>query len=59
MAIPNKTVDAQWEKLETKFRALANPLIGEGKTDRVVAMVRDLEKQGDLKALAAACATAR
>ena len=59
MAIPNKNVDAQWEKLETKFRALANPLIGEGKTDRVVAMVRNLEKQGDLKALAAACATAR
>ncbi len=59
MAIPNKDVDVQWDKLETKFRALANPLIGAEKTDRVVAIVRDLEKQDDLAALAAACAVAR
>jgi len=59
MAIPNKDVDAQWAKLETKFRALANPLIGAEKTDRVVAIVRDLEKQADLAALAAACGTVR
>ncbi|MNC91699.1 hypothetical protein D3C83_80070 [compost metagenome] len=56
MAIPNKDVDVQWDKLETKFRALANPLIGKEKTDKVVAIVRDLEKQKDLIPLAAACA---
>ena len=59
MAIPNKDVDVQWDKLETKFRALADPLIGKEKTDRVVAIVRDLEKQDDLTGLAAACATVR
>jgi 2-methylcitrate dehydratase PrpD len=59
MAIPNKDVDMQWDKLETKFRALANPLIGEKKAGQVVAIVRDLEKQKDLAALAAACASAR
>jgi 2-methylcitrate dehydratase PrpD len=59
MAIPNKDVDMQWDKLETKFRALADPLIGEKKAGQVVAIVRDLEKQKDLTALAAACASAR
>jgi hypothetical protein len=59
MAIPSKNVDEQWQKLETKFRALANPLIGKEKTDTVVAIVRDLEKQKDLSALAAACASSR
>jgi 2-methylcitrate dehydratase PrpD len=59
MAIPNKDVDVQWEKLETKFRALARPLIGAENTDRVVAIVRDLEKQDDLTALADACKTVR
>ena len=37
----------------------ANPLIGAEKTDQVVAIVRDLEKQDDLAALAAACAKTR
>ena len=59
MAIPSTDAGAQWQKIETKFRALANPLIGEKKTDEVVAIVRDLEKQKDLAALAKACATCR
>lgn len=56
MAVPNNDVDAQWDKLETKFRALAAPLIGAENTDRAVAIVRDLENQDDLAALTAACA---
>jgi 2-methylcitrate dehydratase PrpD len=59
MAIPNKDVDVQWDKLETKFRALANPLIGAENTDRAVAIVRDLEKHDDLAELADACSTVR
>jgi len=56
MAIPSDDIDAQWEKLETKFRALAAPLVGDRNTDRVVELVASLEDQDDIAALMAAVA---
>ena len=56
MAIPNDDLDAQWDKLETKFRALAAPLIGDANTDRTVALVAGLDEQEDVAALMAAVA---
>jgi 2-methylcitrate dehydratase PrpD len=56
MAIPSDDIEGQWEKLETKFRALAAPLVGEKNTDRAVEMVAGLEGQEDIAALMAAVA---
>jgi len=56
MAIPNADLDAQWDKIETKFRALAAPLVGDKSTDRTVALVSRLEEQEDIAALMAAVA---
>lgn len=59
MAIPNDDLDAQWDKLETKFRALAAPLVGDKNTDRAVALVAALEEQDDVAALMATVAGGR
>jgi hypothetical protein len=45
LAIPNRDLDNQWDKLESKFRALAIPLIGEDKATIVISAVKDLENQ--------------
>ena len=45
LAIPNRDLDNQWDKLEGKFRALAIPLIGEDKATIVISAVKDLENQ--------------
>ena len=59
MTIPNPDLEDQWQKLETKFRALADPLIGEENAERTVAIIRDLERQDDASGIAAACRTSR
>ncbi len=48
LAIPNRDLDNQWDKLERKFRALAVPLIGESKTKAVISAVKDLESQDEV-----------
>ena len=55
MAIPNEDLSDQSSKLETKFRALAAPLIGDANTDRTVDLIQTLEEQEDVAALAASC----
>lgn len=59
MAVPNADLGDQWRKLETKFRALADPLIGEENAVRTIAIIRDLEQQDDAAGIAAACRTCR
>ncbi len=59
MAVPNADLGDQWRKLETKFRALADPLIGVENAERTVTIVRDLERQDDASGIAAACRTCR
>ena len=59
MAIPNSDIAAQWDKVETKFRALAKPLVGAEKTDRIVESMRNLENLDDVATLMADSGTVR
>ena len=51
VAIPARDLDAQWQRLEAKFRSLASPLLGAGRVDVVIGQLRDLEAQPDLRTL--------
>jgi len=53
---PMRDLAAQQEKIERKFRHLAAPALGEAAAEQVVALVRDLERQPDVRALMALCA---
>ncbi len=53
VGIPMTDLDAQWRKLEAKFRALCEPRIGKERTDALVAACRDLENQTDIAAVLA------
>jgi 2-methylcitrate dehydratase PrpD len=55
---PIRDLDAQQAKIERKFRHLAIPAIGEGATEQAIAILRDLERQQDVRALMALCAGA-
>jgi 2-methylcitrate dehydratase PrpD len=55
MAIPNTDLKDQWNKLESKFRALATPLIGEANTERAIAIVAELETRDGIQELLDAC----
>ena len=59
VSAPNADLDDQWAKLETKFRALAAPRIGEVNAERTIALVHALEDQEDVAALMTACSTIR
>ncbi len=48
---PMRDLLAQQAKIERKFRHLAVPALGQAGADRVIALVRDLERQGDVRAL--------
>ncbi len=56
MAIPNTDLKDQWNKLESKFRALATPLIGEANTERAITIVGELETREGIQDLLEACA---
>ena len=59
LAHPNRDLENQWQKLESKFRALTIPLIGETKTETVIAAVKDLESQKDARAITDAMSSVR
>ena len=48
VAIPERDLDAQWEKLEHKFHALVDERAGRAHADELVGLVRTLETQDDL-----------
>ena len=48
VAIPERDLELQWQKLEAKFRSLVDPLIGSGAAEQLVAWCRDLENREDL-----------
>jgi len=50
---------AQQAKIEHKFRHLAVPAIGEGASEQVIAILRDLERQPDVRSLMSICAGGR
>jgi hypothetical protein len=51
-----RDLGAQQAKLERKFRHLAVPAIGEGGAERVIGMLRDLERQPNVRVLMEVCA---
>lgn len=55
---PMRDLDAQQAKIERKFRHLAVPAIGEGGTERAIAILGDLERQPDVRTLMGLCAGA-
>ena len=54
VAIPMTDLNAQWEKLEHKFRTLCKPRIGSQRTEQIIQLCRTLEQQDDLGDLFAA-----
>ena len=51
VAIPNRDLEAQWRKLENKFRALVAPRLGEDATSTAIEFCRTMEHQQDLHPL--------
>ena len=54
-SIPEADQDRQWFRLSSKFRDMAEPLIGADKTEAVVAAVESLETQPSLAPVAELC----
>ena len=48
VGIPMTDLDAQWARLEAKFRALVGPILGEARTSRLAALCRDLDSVEDI-----------
>ena len=44
VAIPMTDLDAQWRKLETKFRALVAPRLGDAAADAIIDACHELEQ---------------
>ena len=53
VAIPMTDLDAQWRKLETKFRALAAPRLGDAAANASIEACRGLEREDSIKPLMA------
>lgn len=51
VAIPEKNLEVQWQKLVSKFRSLSSPVIGEQKTNLIVATIDHLEVEASLDKL--------
>jgi len=55
LTIPSSDYGDTWSRLQDKFCAVATPVVGDAKMETILRMVGDLENQGDLSALMAAC----
>jgi len=51
VGVPAKDTDEQWRKLSTKFRSLAEPVIGEVRTENLTSLIAGLEREKDVRAL--------
>ena len=58
VAIPMTDLDAQWRKLETKFRALVAPRLGEVAADAIIQACHELEQADSIAPLMKLAATA-
>ena len=52
---PARGVAQQWRRLQAKFRLLAEPIIGGGPAEQIVALVAELEDAADLNPLLELC----
>jgi 2-methylcitrate dehydratase PrpD len=48
VAIPMRDLDAQWDKLEQKFHAVADHVVGRARADELVGCIKVLEQHDDL-----------
>jgi len=48
VGIPMTDLDAQWARLESKFRALVTPILGGERTEKLIAVCRDLDNVEDV-----------
>jgi 2-methylcitrate dehydratase PrpD len=55
MEIPEANLERQWERLVGKFRALATPVIGEGRTEELSRSVTSLEETPNVAEVATLC----
>ena len=55
VSAPNKDLDNQGRRLESKFTTLASPVIGNDKALEIVALVQKLEQLDSLDALLQRC----
>ena len=51
VAVPERDLDAQWVKLERKFRALVGPRLGMQQADEIVSLCHQLDQLEDLAPL--------
>lgn len=49
VAIPLRDLDLQWQRLETKFRSLVDPLVGSNISAQLISWCHDLENREDLR----------
>jgi len=55
VSVPEGDVERQWGRLRAKFRALAEPVIGEGRAAELEGLVLELERVEDVGALLGLC----
>lgn len=48
VAIPLRDLELQWQKLETKFRTLVDPVLGSNTSEQLIAWCRELQLHEDL-----------
>ncbi|MEE9253615.1 MAG: MmgE/PrpD family protein [Pseudomonadales bacterium] len=48
VGIPLRDLELQWQKLETKFRTLVDPVLGSNTSEQLIAWCRELETHEDL-----------
>jgi hypothetical protein len=51
VAVAATDVVAQWDLLQAKFRALAEPIIGTGRSAEVISRLRNLENESGIRSL--------
>jgi hypothetical protein len=51
VGVPARDTDEQWRKLSNKFRSLAEPVIGEMRTEKLTSLIAGLEREKNVRAL--------
>lgn len=51
VGVPARDTDEQWCKLSAKFRSLAEPVIGEARTQNLTGLIAGLEREKNVRGL--------
>ena len=55
VGVPVEDVERQWQRLQIKFRRLAEPVIGSGSTEQFISLLAALEEMENLNPLLDLC----